>query len=110
LFGLGRSYVAKSAFSLYKIVSGCADACCSIEVVGGIGRADITAASDQKISNCADASAILVNLIFSAYWLNYLVRDAHVIDKVVPNDADALAENVVVDLVCGACDGGCCRT
>lgn len=70
MFGLGRSYVAKSAFSLYKIVSGCADACCSIEVVGGIGRADITAASDQKISNCADASAILVNLIFSAYWLN----------------------------------------
>ena len=79
---LGRSDVTKSAFILDEVIAGSADAGGGGEVVGGIRRADIAVTSDEEISNCANTSIILVDLIFSAYRYNFCVLNADVIDEV----------------------------
>lgn len=68
---LGRSDITKSAFTLDKVISSCTDAGSSGKVVGGIGRANIAVTSDEEISNCANTSIILVDLIYSTYRYNF---------------------------------------
>ena len=54
----------------------------------------------------AHTSSVLVNLVFGAGGDNVTVGDAVAALEVVSDDADALAENVIVYLIIWAGDGG----
>lgn len=45
-------------------------------------------------------------MVFAADWYNFGVGHAGFVSEVVAHDADTLAEDVVIDLVDGAGDGG----
>lgn len=76
------------------------------EVVGGVGGTDIAELADEVEAEGADAAAVLVDLVASAGGDDVVVGDAVGALEVEADDANALAEDVVVDLVIGAGDGG----
>lgn len=78
--------------------------CC--QIVGGIGRTDVTETSNEIISSCTDTSLTLVYLISSADRISLDIGVADAVAHVVSKDADALAEDVVVYLINGAVDNG----
>lgn len=103
LWGRG---VGKSAVALDQAVSSCADAGGGVEVVGRVGRADVTDTPDEEVAHCADASIILVDLVLAAGRDNLGVWNTVAVDEVVSIDAHALAKDVIVDLVHRTVDGG----
>lgn len=74
-----------------------------VDVVGGVGFAGVTLVTDEIVAKVADASAILVDFVGAANW-GSAEGNAFVSSHVVAEDADALAENVVIDLQVGAVD------
>jgi hypothetical protein len=74
--------------------------------IGGVGGADIAESTDEEESIGADAAFVAVYLVSATDGVAFDVGIAGTIGHVVPQDADALAEDVVVDLVDGASDGG----
>lgn len=103
--GLGRRSVGSAAFSLDEDVSRGAVTRKGVHVVSGIWGADIADASDQIVSSCTDTSLALVYLISSANWVRLDIGVADAVSHVVAEDTDALAEDVVVDLINRAVDG-----
>lgn len=74
------------------------------KVVCRVGRANITGTSNEEESLRAGTAAILVDLVLAASGSGYSIGHAVTTLEVVPDDADALTEDVVVDLVEGAGD------
>lgn len=88
-----------------EVVSGDAGAGEGFEVVGGVGRADIAGLLDEVVSDGADASVVLVYLVLSTDGGGFAVLDALTSHEVIADDADALAQNIIVYLVEWASDG-----
>lgn len=74
----------------------------SADDVGRVGRADIAEPSYEVVTLGADASFISVDLVSAAGGLIVNVRVADALCHVVAQDADAFAEDIIVDLVEGA--------
>jgi hypothetical protein len=76
------------------------------EVVSRVGGADIAQSADEVEAEGADAAAVLVDFVASANGDDVVVGDTVGALEVEADDANALAEDVVVDLVIGAGNGG----
>ena len=101
-FGGGsRRIVGECAGTIDKSVPWDALARESDELEGGVGRADIADISDEVVPLCADAAAILINIVPAAGGSVDAVGHAVGAFEVEPDEADALTEDVVVDLVIG---------
>lgn len=53
---------------------------------------------------CADTTAILIDLILAASSIGYSISDAITTLEVITEDADALTEDIVIDLIVGTVD------
>lgn len=106
---LGRRVIDLTAFSSFEDVALGALAGKSAEDVGGVGRADIAESSDEIESLGTDAALVTIYLISSAGRIILDVGVADAVGHVVPQDANAFAKDVVIDLIDGAvdsCGGG----
>jgi hypothetical protein len=102
---LWRRGVWLAAFTLEEHISVGAIAGKGCQIVGGIRRADVTESSNEVISSRADTSLALVYLISSTDRVSLDVGIADSIAHVVAENADTLAEDVVVYLINWAVDG-----
>ncbi len=103
--GSGR-HVGECACTVAEDVSRDAEARESGEIVCGVGGTDIAGRSDKEVALRAGTASVLVDLVSSAGGSGDGVGDAVTAYEVVAYDADTLAEDVVVDLIIGAGDGG----
>ncbi len=76
-----------------------------LEDVVGVGGTDVAGFPDEVVAYGADASSILVYLVFATGGGGTAVGDTVAAHEVVADDAHALAEDIIVDLVVGAGDG-----
>lgn len=106
--GLWRRSVWFAAFTLEEHISICAITRKSGQIVGGVRRADVAEPSDEVVSSCTDTSLALVYLVSSTDGVSLDVGVADSVAHVVAENADTLAENVVVYLINGAVDGDRC--
>lgn len=102
--GGSRRGVGQDAVSVEQLVAGNAEAGEGGQVVGGVGGADITGRADEEEALSAGTAAVLVDLILPAGGSGDGIFDAVAAFEVVADDAHALAEDVVVDLIIGAGD------
>lgn len=102
--------VGEGACSVDESVSGDARAGERGEVISGVGRADIASRSNEEESLSAGASSILVDLILTANGSRIAISNTVTSLKVISDDADALTENIVVDLIIGTSNGNRCGT
>jgi hypothetical protein len=102
--GGGGRHVGQGAVAVDELVAWNAQAGEGGQVVGRVGGADITGRSDKIETLGACTSTVLVDLVLSADCGRGSVGDAGTALEVVADEADALAENVVVYLIIGAGD------
>lgn len=75
------------------------------EIVVGVGWADVAGLFDEVVSDGADASSILIYLIFPTEGSGVAVWNAFTSHEVIADDADALAEDIIVYLIERAANG-----
>ena len=92
------------ALSLHEDVSSGAVAAEGVELVGGVGGTDIADGADEEEAVCTLAPLVLIHLVLAADGVVGVELDALLVIHVVAEDADALAEDVVVYLVDGTVD------
>lgn len=97
--------VRKNAESIEKSVSGDTRARECGKIVGGVRRTDVTSRSNEEESLSAGTPSILVDLILTANGSRIAINNTVTSLKVISNDADALTENIVVDLIIGTGNG-----
>lgn len=103
-WGLWGRDPSLSAFSLDEDVASSTVAAESVKIIGRVGRADVTDGSDEVVTIGALTSLIFVFLILSADGVVRVELETLSVLHVVAEDADTLAENVVVYLVDGTGD------
>lgn len=109
-WGWGWRVVGKGAGSVDEGVAGDARAGERCEVIGGVGRADVAIFTNEEESLSAGTPSILVDLILTANGSRIAISNTVASLEVISDDADALTENIVVDLIIGTSNGNRCGT
>ena len=71
----------------------------SIDIVGGVGRTEVTDGSNKEEAIIANTSLIFVDFISSADGILGIELMAYSIIHVVAQNTNTLAQNIVVDLI-----------
>lgn len=97
--------VGEAALTLNQNVALSAVAVEGVDVVGGVRRTDVADSLNQEVPLCADTAFVFVDFVLAADWVARVEGTTNTV--VVPEASltNALAEDVVVDLVEWADDG-----